>query len=255
MMSVASLVTDAMHAFDRATERSCCVRPAMPILFFGSLDGYLRSSPRVLTVGLNPSRREFPEDEPFRRFPLAADTCGRDAQLYLEAMFAYFRSNPYRAWFSSFEHLLRGMDVSYYAGRPSTALHTDICSPVATDPTWSRLGKVDRDGLAHDGRPLWHGLVEQLRPQVVVLSIARKYLEDIEFDAMTDWEVIHCVRRKTDGGLRRRPYNVEARWYDLGSERTLFVFGVAAEKPFGTLSRSHRQKAGSAILEAWRNGR
>ena len=255
MMSIAGLATDAMRAFDRAAQRSCCVQLAMPILFFGSLDGYLRSSPRVLTVGLNPSRREFPEDEPFRRFPLAADTCGRAPQWYLEAIFAYFRTNPYRAWFSSFEHLLRGMDASYYGDRTSTALHTDICSPVATDPTWSRLGKVDREALEHDGLPLWHGLVEQLRPQVVVLSIARKYLEHIEFDAMTDWEVIHCVKRNGDGGLRRRPYTVETRWYNVGGEPSLFAFGAAARMPFGSLSRGDKQKAGSAILETWRDGR
>ena len=208
--SIASLVTDAMHAFGRAKERSCCVQPAVPILFFGDLDAYRNSPLRVLTVGLNPSLHEFPEDEPFRRFPLAAGACGRDPSRYLEAMSAYFRTDPYRGWFNSYERLLNGMDASYYDGRSSTALHTDICSPVATNPTGSRLGKADRDALAHDGRPLWHGLVEQLRPQVVVLSVARRYLEDIEFDAMNDWEVIHCVRRNTDGSLRRRPYGSPA---------------------------------------------
>ena len=254
-MSIASLVTDAMHAFDRATERSCCVRPAVPVLFFGDLDAWLKSPLRVLTVGLNPSLREFPEHEPFRRFPLAAGTCGRKPSRYLEAMSAYFRTDPYRGWFNSFEHLLSGMDASYYEGRTSTALHTDICSPVATNPTWSQLDKADRDALAYDGHPLWRMLLEELRPQIVVLSIARKYLQDIEFDAMTDWEIIHCVRRKADGGLRRRPYNVEARWYNVGGERSLFAFGTAAQTPFGSLSNGHKQKVGSAILEAWRGGR
>ena len=208
--SIASLVTDAMHAFGRATERSCCVQPAVPILFFGDLDAYRNSPLRVLTVGLNPSLHEFPDHEPFCRFPLAAGTCGRDPSRHLEAMSAYFRTDPYRGWFSSFERLLNGMDASYYEDRRSTALHTDICSPVATNPTWSRLGKTDREALDHDGHRLWCMFLEELRPQIVAFSIARKYLARIRFEAKTDWGVIHCVREKADGSLRRRPYSSPA---------------------------------------------
>lgn len=253
-MNAANLVTRAMHAFDRAAARPCCVSPAVPILFFGDLDAWLKSPIRVLTVGLNPSLHEFPEDDPFCRFPLAAGAAGREPSRYIEAMSAYFRTHPYRGWFSAFEHLLGGMDASYYEGRPSTVLHTDICSPVATSPTWSRLGRADREALAYDGRTLWHMLLEELRPQIVAFSVARAYLDDIAFDALTDWRVIHRIRRKADGALRQHPYDVEARWYDVGGERTLFVFGTAAQTPFGSLSSSHKQKAGQAILEAWRNG-
>ena len=51
------------------------------------------------------------------------------------------------------------MQTSYYLGEASTALHTDICSPVATDPTWSRLSESDRTTLEADGGPLWHALL------------------------------------------------------------------------------------------------
>ena len=254
-MNAANLVTRAMHAFDRAAEQPCCVRPAVPILFFGDIHAWLKSPLRVLTVGLNPSLHEFPEDDPFCRLPLAAGAGGREPHRYLAAMSAYLRTHPYRGWFSSFEHLLGGMDASYYEGRPSTALHTDICSPVATSPTWSRLGKADREAFACDGRPLWHMLLAELRPQIVVFSIARTYLDDITFDAMTGWKVIHRIRRKADGVLRRRPYNVEARWYDVGGEPSLFVFGAAAQTPFGTLAADQKQRAGLASLAVWRNGR
>ncbi|MCE2520765.1 MAG: hypothetical protein J4G15_13335 [Alphaproteobacteria bacterium] len=254
-MSVDNLVKHAMRAFERAAERSCCVQPGVPILFFGDLDAYRNSPLRVLTVGLNPSLHEFPDHEPFFRFPLAAGPCGRDPSRYLEALSAYFSTHPYSGWFSSFERLLNGMDASYDGDRTSTALHTDICSPVATDPTWSRLGKADREALEHDGHSLWRMLLEELQPQIVALSIARKYLERITFEGMTEWEVIHCARRKADGGLRRRPYNVEVRWYNVAGERSLFAFGTAAQKPFGSLSDRDKQRAGSAILEAWRDGR
>ncbi len=251
-MSVDDLVAQAMHAFDRAAERPCCVRPAVPILFFGDLDAWWTSPLRVLTVGLNPSLHEFPSTDPFCRFPLAAG--GREPSRYLKAMSAYFSTRPYRRWFSAFEHLLNGMDASYYAGRSSTVLHTDIRSPVATDPTWSGLDMTDRGALARDGLALWHLLLEELRPQIVALSVARTYLDDIGFDAMTDWKTIHCVTHKEDGDLRRYPYNVRARWYAVSGEPTLFVFGAAAQTPFGTLAADEKQRAGSAILAAWREG-
>ena len=125
-MSLDHAVLQAMRAFNRVSERTWCVKPAVPILFFGDLDAYRASSLHVLTVGLNPSLREFPSDQPFRRFPFAEDSLGREPSRYLKAMSAYFRTAPYRRWFSAFEPLLNGMKASYYHGAASTALHTDI---------------------------------------------------------------------------------------------------------------------------------
>ena len=149
--------------------------PAAPILFFGDLDAYRKSPLPVVTVGLNPSLKEFPADEPFRRFPLLGTNRDHEPDRYLDAMSAYFRTCPYRSWFGAFEQLLNGAGSSYYAGNAeSTALHTDICSPVATVPTWTGLGKPERKALEEqkaleeDGGPLWHMLLETLRPQIGV---------------------------------------------------------------------------------------
>ena len=75
-MSLVQALMQAKRAFDRAARRTCCVKPAVPILFFGDLDAYRASPLRVLTVGLNPSGHEFPADQPFRRFPLAEGSLG-----------------------------------------------------------------------------------------------------------------------------------------------------------------------------------
>ena len=61
---------------------------------------------------------------------------------------------------------------NFYPGWESTALHTDICSPVATNPTWSKLPKADQETLEMYGLPLWHDLLDQLRPHIVVISVA-----------------------------------------------------------------------------------
>ena len=245
----------AWQAFDRVAGWPCRVTPAAPILFFGDFPAYRDSPVRVLTVGLNPSLHEFPDGEPFQRFPLAGGHTGREPARYLDAMSAYFRTDPYRGWFSTFEPLLKGMGASYYGGTASTALHTDICSPVATNPTWGGLDEAVRSGLAANGVPLWHMLLEELRPHIVALSVAEAHLERIRFASITNWEVIHAFRWKASGELRSRPYEIRTRWYDVGGERSLFVFGAAAQKPFGTLSTDQKCEAGELFLGAYRDGR
>lgn len=249
-------VSRAWSAFDRAAALSARVTPAAPILFFGDLDAYRASPLRVLTAGLNPSLREFPARNPFQRFPLlTGGSTDREPDRYLGAMSAYFRTDPYRAWFSAFEPLLNGAGASYYADWNSAALHTDLCSPVATDPTWSRLGASDCAALEADGGPLWHRLLETLRPHVVVLSVARSRLQRIRFAPAGRWQTIQVFRCTGSGNPRARPYELCSRWYEVGGERSLFVFGRAAHTPFGLLAEDQKRESGATLLKAYRDGR
>ena len=79
--------------------------------------------------------------------------------------------------------MLNGAGSSYYGGfETSTPLHTDICSPVATDPKWTDLDKSTQEALQKDGVPLWHLLLKAIRPDVVVLSFQECLRECISFD-------------------------------------------------------------------------
>ncbi len=249
---IAPLVEKAWCAFDRAPSR---VTPAAPILFFGDLNAYRASPLRVLTVGLNPSSREFPGDDSFLRFPLLEDHRDREPGRYLNAMSAYFRTHPYRRWFNAYEHLLNGAQTSYYAGKISAALHTDICSPIATDPTWGKLDMANQEALKVCGVPLWHELLKVLRPQLVVLSIAKMHLDRISFPAMAEWHALRAFERTGNGDLRKRPYEVRARWYEVDGGPSLVVFGQAAQTPFGLLSRNQKYQVGAVALETDQDGR
>jgi hypothetical protein len=57
-----------------------------------------------MTVGLNPSRLEFPATARFSRFPAAHDVYPEVLEShrhdeYLAALSDYFRTDPYRGWF------------------------------------------------------------------------------------------------------------------------------------------------------------
>ena len=226
------------------------VRPSIPILLFGDSSCYLRAPLKVITVALNPSRKEFPSADPFVRFPRAprlSDTGEMEVDAYLASLNDYFRSAPYTGWFNpSFEELLRGMGVSYYHDAKSVALHTDLCSPLATDPTWSRLDPAEREALEPEGRRLWHDLVDTLRPDIVLISVRRDHMSKIRFPSVEEGRVIYTV----DGPTRSRPYDVEACRRQLGSgKETLFVYGRAARTPFGSVSGADKRLIGARVLE------
>ncbi len=140
----------------------------------------------------------------------------------------------------AFGAVLRGLDASYQADMTNTALHTDLCSPVATDPTWSGLTRHDHAQLAA-GYELWHELVYVLRPHVMLMSVAERHLDKVTFTATSPWTPICEVDRA-------RPYEFRARRV-LTPEPSLLVWGRAAQLPFGSVSNLEKQAAGAAIKE------
>lgn len=91
------LAREAWEQHDRA-ERTLVlhlVRPSIPILFFGDSERFIGSALRVITVGLNPSREEFPRAAPFLRFPGSETLSSSDPNAYLASLDAYFRTAPY----------------------------------------------------------------------------------------------------------------------------------------------------------------
>ncbi len=260
MNALLPLIAEARALYEAAVENPVVLKPAIPILYFGDSDAYYASPVRVITVGLNPSRIEFPEQDRFLRFPAARNVNwtsgnGEVEEAIEQALDEYFCVKPYRRWFDpSFEWLLNGMDASYYGTATNTALHTDIGSPLATDPTWSGLNDQQRHQLQKHGVMLWHQLVEVLQPDVMIASVARWYLSKVYFAATSPWTAIWSRPTKDDGTVGR-PYHVEAQWLRLSSgKETLLVFGRAAHQPFGLLSKEHKRQIGRAINEAL-NGR
>ena len=161
------------------------------------------------------------------------------------------------SWFNFYNEALRGMGTSYFDDAPqNVALHTDVGSPLATDPTWSKLPADISAALLDQGQLLWHDLVRYLRPHIVLWSTARRLLGLVDLPATSEWRDLVSFPRRKDGTLRRKPFVAQARSYLLPSgERPLFVFAPAQVKPLGDLSHPQKRELGAAILEAYRRER
>ena len=229
--------------------------PSIPILYFGDQVAYEKSAIKVITVGLNPSHREFPVDDRFIRFRKAEQVSRRlapdknEMRLVLDSLNEYYKNEPYTRWFACFEPMLEGMNASYYDnGRPNRALHTDICSPLATDITWSKLNDIQRARLSLDGNKLWHSLVEILAPDFILISVARRHLNKIRFNR-TKWRELVRITHDKYGDLRNNPYKIDVSTYSTGNNMGILVFGKAANTPFGLISNVQKREIGRILLD------
>jgi hypothetical protein len=243
-----TLIKECWRIFNKFKTEDFIVKPSIPILFFGDTEKYFRSKVKVVTVGLNPSKSEFPEDERFLRFPKVKEIYldlfhGKNYDKYLSALNNYFRIKPYKKWFDSFEAILNGLNCSYYGKQGNTALHTDLCSPLATDPTWSKLPKKHQAKLELEGTRLWHSLIKFLSPDVIIISVAEKHLGKIEFPKLEKWSSIYTVQR-------RNPYEIKMSKIKIKEDYiSIIIFGRAANTPFGLISTKDKKKIG---LFLWR---
>lgn len=166
------------------------IKGVIPILWFGDLDAYCASPIRIVTVGLNPSNKEFQEKDcdPISvnlRFPAAVSLVKKkqlanaDIVLYRSAMNNYFKIKPYQNWFMWNETALNPMNASY-GGKMSpngtfqnTALHIDLKTPIATQPTWGGLCKQCQTQITSQCSTIFHQLIRILQPHVVIVAANR----------------------------------------------------------------------------------
>ena len=116
-------------------------------------------SPRLATLGINPSNREFVDQSgnelrgKFRRFHTLsslglycwAEADARHLDLVLDTFQSYFSINPYHLWFRKLDFVIGGAKFSYYGGSRD-ACHLDLV-PFATARKWSALSERQRASL------------------------------------------------------------------------------------------------------------
>jgi hypothetical protein len=144
-------------------------------------------------------------------------------------------------WFGHLEKVLEGFSAGFRSGALRTALHTDLMSPVATTPTWSKLNPLDKSSLEAHGVPLWHELIEHLQPHLIIVSVAREHFEKIHFSKYP------APPHRIVLGTKIR-YPVTAHTVQLASgRRTDVIYSTPAQVPFGFLAHSEKVQVGTRL--------
>ncbi len=106
-----------------------------PIPFFGDVN-----NAQILTVGVNPSSKEFSKDR-LKDHPWPPETDKITANDLNNLLENYFASNPYK-WFDNWEEAFKPLGVSYKDGAAHLAAHLDL-SPRVT----ASMGGASRDAF------------------------------------------------------------------------------------------------------------
>ncbi len=241
-MQLGDLIRESLSMYSKFEGRNL-VCPSIPILFFGDSQKYATSRLKAITVGLNPSKEEFP-DKGFSRFPEVESVHqeileGNHLDKYLTALNDYFRRRPYRWFDTSFEPILNGMGASYYDSCENVVLHTDLCSPLATDPTWSRLPTAVKVRFEEAGSELWHALIRRLDPDVVIISVKEDILRR-RIRTVNGWKTVYTIPRE-------HPYDLKMGNMMIENKISKIFFGKAAQQPFGTVSKQDKKRIGQII--------
>jgi hypothetical protein len=235
----------------------------IPIPYFGCVNAYEGSQIRIITVGLNPSNREFQKSKSEKswrpRFQLSTFPIEHD---YLrDQLNKYFETNPYMGWFNNFEQVLNGAGASYFKNKQkNVALHLDLCSPLATDPTWSKLGEQNRDKTRHpetlererneknkltyEGTALFNLALEALIPDIVIFGVGQVHLKS-HFDFLNRDKLMPCEPHLNDNPKK----NFTITFNNIKGKNTLFANGSANVKPFGNFTKEQKSRCGKKITE------
>ncbi len=158
---------DFQEKKNNAATKDFIVNPSIPIIWFGDIEKYMSSSNKlkIVTVALNPSVLEFNEKksnvnpEISLRFSQCAEInlkneklSDEDKKNFYNSLNNYFESNPYDKWFNNFEKILNSLKATY-GGKMNVdntpyenqAIHIDIFSAIATNPTWGKLKNNEKE--------------------------------------------------------------------------------------------------------------
>ena len=154
------------------------------------------------------------------------------------------------------------MNVSYGGKYENTqrftniAVHTDICTPVATNPTWSKLKKCEIKELIEDGFKIWVELVEKiLRPSIILISISENcecFQRSKERYELGERKLLKRFYKTKDGSKRAKAYDVYYYVTKIKGKNTIIVYGPPAQTPFGKISNDKKSELGEKIKEKYK---
>jgi hypothetical protein len=234
---------------------------SMPIIRLGNLDRYQNSQLKIVTVSINPHYRAFSEEAPHYDLGFL-DQITQKVNLQMNDIYAltqqydsYFKRNETLVYtdtvFKTYEFILNQFKASYLPNIDyhNQALHIDMLSPLATNPSWTKLKSQYPEiaqGLEHRGKKLFKKLITILNPDIILISLQRQSIIDV-FEIDDTWRRIDYLKdttkkNNTNAILYTNRFNQHILYgqYNLyGKERK--VFGYASENEFLQLINDAKQ--------------
>ena len=219
-----TLLKEYIADFIDKKDFSFVVQNSIPIVWFGNIDAYDQSPTRILTIGLNPSKEEFPKHAPPRFDRIDVELLKSSTDFLTNTLNNYFEKNPYIKWFSKYNKLLSSLDASYggvFGKKENTALHIDIYSAIATDPNWGKLSDIQKYRLENSS--LFNKLFLVLDPDIVLISVNRQIFNEQFYK----WKLVN--KRKCNGNNYIEVYNKDTKKLILGTNCRGVPFGAIKE--------------------------
>jgi hypothetical protein len=231
----------------------------IPIPWFGDSDAFFDSKLKIVTVGLNPSGIEFSKSNDKREKSIngkwqkrfSIDHAKYEPRELKVALDSYFMNNPYIGWFDNFERVLEGVDASYFKNKKSNvSLHLDLCSPLATEPTWSKMQNKEQSKekriLNLEGKDYFNRIVEILKPDIIIFGVGYGHLKKSNFEFLKSGKIIFCESTTSASGKVTKKIVRVHRTETLG-KLVLYANGSAFNKPFGNYTPQQMKRAGELI--------
>lgn len=178
------IISDYVFDYIEKSLWDCVVKESIPVIWFGNIEKYKESELKIVTVGINPSLKEFPVLPEKPRFSIPDFLSDNEEKLY-NTLNNYFNNNPYTLWFEQYEKILEGSFNCSYGDKmqnkidklKNTAIHIDCCTAIATNPIWGHLDKNDKNKIIRDD--LFNSLIEYLEPDVILFSAGEEMFNKI----------------------------------------------------------------------------
>lgn len=283
---IVNLINLCWNHYNKVKNNKFVVNPSIPILWFGDLEAYFDSDIKIVTVGSNPSDLEFalenrrkkdldknllPITPSFKRFIGAESIFEKlhlsydESKTYSLILNNYFKNKEHYDWFSCFEPVLNGLSASYYKSGVyrqkdefyrvnsynNIAIHTDIYSPIATNPTWSNL--KNNKVIFREGTDLWVSLIEILKPDIILMgykpSDFEKIVNKLSLKKVTsDEDVFRRFITCKDGREKKNTYS-DLYKYSNENIDAIVIYGTKSSRPFDRIEKSDRFLLGKDIKD------
>lgn len=240
------------------------IKDSLPILYFGDINAYFKSQYKIITAAINPSSAEFGVGESstkisFARFPQferiakERDLSDESALQYLSSLNAYFQTgNDYKQWFDRTprNNLFSPFNASYYDSASNRAIHTDILSPFATFPKWSKLDSQIQRRFSEFGIALWHELIAILEPDIIFMSLNKKYISHTDFYRTFRDYVVYADKKYNGESLKIQYGYIQLK----GKQVHIFNESRTNQVPFNALGNKDSAILGKKIYERFTKG-